>query len=285
MSDKMKLIMEVFRKQMLQEMPVWPQGSPNAGCEVHPSTMKQYKKYMEKNPRAKPPLEKGCRTEPKGGKGVPYRRKGGEDDDPTRYIDEEALNEEGADCIKDYMAMGYSYVEALKECGDYDDDSSEMSEVIDQAIDEELRNLEEGLLSKSIAALGLMLGLSASPDAQANTGAATSGGEPTTQQVQAEYNTYDVLLGMADTYIAGKSMDKKQDLLMDWAKVMSALDKASSGDESAINNLSSQDAKILKVLEQHVEKNAGDKELIDHWGKHGAGVQISTHGNLEEDAD
>ena len=35
--------------------------------------------------------------------------------------EKEELNEEGADCIKDYMSMGYSYREALAECQDMDE--------------------------------------------------------------------------------------------------------------------------------------------------------------------
>ncbi len=124
--QEMDDIMETWRA--LKETPIWPQGHASAGREVHPSTMDAYRDYMKKHPKAKPPIKKNIKPPKKFMKGVRRRLEPWEYDDPSHLIDEEPLNEEGADCIKDYMAMGYSYREALAECGDDDDDWGEMKE-------------------------------------------------------------------------------------------------------------------------------------------------------------
>ena len=144
----------------------------------------------------------------------------------------------------------------------------------------EQEELLEGWLQKALAGGALALGMMGAPNtAQADNPTASSG-EETTQQAEAEYNPYDVILGMVDMYIDSKPLEDKHDMNMEWSKVMAALDKASSGDTSTLENLEGRDADLLKLAEKHVEKYSGDQELIDYWGNHGKGLNIQFNTNF-----
>ncbi len=150
-------------EEKLEEMPIWPQGSPHAGLEVHPSTMDSYRAYMKKHPKAKPPVKD--KTTKSGrklsiGSGAPFKRGPETYDDVSHLIDEEQLNEEGADCIRDYMAMGHSYSEALRICRRWygDDEVSNEPSGIKVRLQEKQDDLEEGILKNLAMLVGLMAG-------------------------------------------------------------------------------------------------------------------------------
>jgi len=156
---------------------------------------------------------------------------------------------------------------------------SVLSEKSDIAKQEELL---EGWLQKALAGGALALGMMGAPNtAQADNPTAPSDVE-TTQQAEAEYNPYHVLLGMLDFYIDSKPLEDKHDVNMDFAKVQVALDQASDGNPAALEKLEGRDADLLKLLEKHVEKYSGDQELIDYWGNHGTTINIEYRTNYEE---
>lgn len=155
---------------------------------------------------------------------------------------------------------------------------SVLSELEEDIIEEE--KLLEGWLQQALAGGALALGMMGAPNtAQADNSTIPSGEETTQQAVKVEVNAFHVLLGMLDLYIDGKPLEDKHDANMEWSSILSALDGASDGDAAALDNLTGKDVKLLKLLEKHVEKNSGDKELVNYWGKHGTTIDIQFNTN------
>lgn len=124
--------------------------------------------WRKENPDGQ--LTKAVRVAPKGGgrisigSGVPFRRryeegitsKSGRKIDVGR-ADDEQLNEEGADCIRDYMAMGHSYGEAVRICSQWYDASNE-PRGLKLRLQEKDEQLDEGALKNFMTMLAIMVG-------------------------------------------------------------------------------------------------------------------------------
>jgi hypothetical protein len=130
-------------------------------------------------------------------------------------------------------------------------------------LNEEPEHLEEGLgRTLAIGALGLGLGLG-SGDAQADAGIQKA---PTTQQAETspEVDGYNALLGLIQFHINSQSDTRKASkLAFGYEDIDKALKVARDGDDGQLKALSSENAKKLEVLKQHLEKypQSYDKHL------------------------
>ena len=141
-------------------------------------------------------------------------------------------------------------------------------------LNEEPEHLEEGVgRTLAMGALGLGLGLG-SGDAQADAGTQKA---PTTQQAETspEVDGYNALLGLIQSHINSQSDTRKASkIAFGYEDIDKALKVARGGDDSQLEALSSENAKKLEVLKQHLEKYP---ESYDKYLQMGKSMKIEVY--------
>ena len=153
-----------------------------------------------------------------------------------------------------------------------------MASIMKKGMREE-EELMEGFmdtLKKGAIAGGLALGLAGAPaDAQAST--PTSGGEQTTQQAQAEYDSTTTTVGFLHAYTkhlkdkAGNDVRSRSDIMMKWLPIQKAV--YDLGPDKASSRLNAEQNQLLDLVIKQVE--GLDAEMTQFYGEIGSKITMN----------